>query len=220
MTEFPSVRGAEPSAPAPARPAQESELTAGGARASAPTVWGRLIALFWGREEGSRPRTRPGLSRADLARLAFLVTIPVLCWVFYTTSSGMIDVMRREPGDWVGLIGTFIGTTAILTMLAATSWSLGADLGALIARQQFLGERVVLKTAITGLVYIFVFCISAFFSFTYYYNNIFGLSSKRLAAQLQPMEIAADALLPAQKFIEENYDTESLRIVATPALRS
>ncbi len=223
MTEFPSARGYEQSAPAPARPAQEAESTSGDARASAylaPTLRGRLAALFWGREEGLKPRTRPGLSRADIARLAFLVTIPVLFWVFYTTSSGMIDVMRREPGDWVGLIGTLIGTTAILTMLAATSWSLGSDLGALIARQQFLGERVVLKTAITGLVYIFVFSISAFFSFTYYYNNIFGLSSKRLAAQLQPMEIAAESLLPAQKYIEENYDAESQHIVATPALRA
>ena len=224
MTEFPSARGFEQKAsPTPARLAQEAVPTASDARPSvnpAPSLGARLASFFWGQDEASKGKSRPGLSRAEIARLAFLVTIPVLCWVFYTTSSGMIDVMRREPGDWVGLIGTLIGTTAILTMLAATSWSLGADLGALIARQQFLGERVVLKTAITGLVYVFVFSISAFFSFTYYYNNIFGLSSKRLAAQMQPMEIAAEQLLPAQKHIEENYDSESQRIVATPAMRA
>jgi hypothetical protein len=221
MTELTSSsRGPQPGAsPTPARPGQEGLPPGSETRATA-TLRARLASLFWGQDAASKGKTGFALSRAEVARLAFLVTIPVLCWVFYTTSSGMIDVMRREPGDWVGFIGTVIGTTAILTMLAATSWSLGADLGALIARQQFLGERVVLKTAITGLVYIFVFSISAFFSFTYYYNNIFGLSSKRLAAQLQPMEIAAESLLPAQKYIEENYDAESQRIVGTPAMRA
>ena len=74
--------------------------------------------------------------RLDIGRIASIIVVPVFCWVFYTTSSGMIDIMRRESGDLSAIVGAIIGTTAILVMLAATSWSLGADLGALIARRQ------------------------------------------------------------------------------------
>jgi len=158
--------------------------------------------------------------RTRLSRLAFSVTIPVFCWVFYTTSSGMIDIMRRDGDDYVGLLGTFIGASAVLVMLTATSWSLGADLGALIARRQFLGERIVLKTFITLGVYLFVFSISAFFSFTYYYNNIFRLSSRKIVGELQPMELAADVLLPAGKMIAQNYDARTERLFALGPVRA
>lgn len=157
--------------------------------------------------------------KINLGRIAAIVTIPVFCWVFFTTSSGMIDIMRRESDDVIGLIGAFIGTTAILVMLASTSWSLGADLGALIARRQFLGERIVMKTVVTSIVFIFVFSISAFFSFTYYYTNIFKLSSKKIVSELQPMELAADVLLPTSKLIATNYDAATARILATPGMR-
>ncbi|HMK90776.1 MAG TPA: hypothetical protein VK446_14240, partial [Methylocystis sp.] len=48
-------------------------------------------------------------AKADLGRLAFGVVVPVFLWVFYTTSSGMIDIMRRDGDDAVGVIGTFVG---------------------------------------------------------------------------------------------------------------
>jgi len=196
---------------------------------SAPSV-SEPVAARPAERAGARPRpwfasplaevrTPRVPTRAELAKLALYVTIPVLCWVFYTTSSGMIDIMRREAGDWIGIIGTVIGTTAIITMLASTSWSLGTDCGALIARQQFLGERIVVKTLITGCVYLFVFCISVFFSFTYYYNNIFGLSSRKIASELQPMELAAEVLLPATQKIGENYEKESARIANAAPMR-
>jgi hypothetical protein len=158
--------------------------------------------------------------KANLGYVANTVTILVFCWVFFTTSSGMIDVMRRDTGDWIGVIGACIGTTAILVMLTATSMSLGSDLGALIARRQFVGERIVLKTIVTASVFIFVFSISAFFSFTYYYSNIFRLSSKKIVGEMQPMELAADVILAGSQVIATNYDAETGRIVATPAMRA
>lgn len=158
--------------------------------------------------------------KINLGRVAAIVAVPVFCWVFFTTASGMIDIMRRESGDWIGMIGAFVGTTAILVMLASTSWSLGADLGALIARRQFLGERIVVKTVVTSIVFVFVFSISAFFSFTYYYTNIFKLSSKKIVSELQPMEFAADVLLPTSKLIATTYDAETARIVAAPGMRA
>lgn len=183
----------------------------GAESASARRSWSRTL----------RERLAAALpSRPELGQLAFLVTIPVFFWVFYTTSSGMIDIMRRSGDDLAGLVGTFVGASAVLVMLAATSWSLGADLGALIARRQFLGERIVLKTLITFGVFLFVFSISAFFSFTYYYNNIFRLSSKKIVSELQPMELAADVLLPAGKAIAQSYDAQTERLFSTPAMRS
>jgi hypothetical protein len=182
---------------------------------------------------GSAPQRRFGLFDAlisplsrlwsgdlNLGRVGMAAALPVLGWVFYTTSSGMIDIMQREPGDVIGIAGTLIATTAVLTMLAATSWSLGVDLAALIARRRMARERMIIKTGVTALVFAFVFSISAFFSFTYYYNNIFKLSSRKIVAELQPMELATEVLLPATKDIAAAYEAASARIAATPSYKA
>jgi hypothetical protein len=148
------------------------------------------------------------------------VALPVLAWVFYTTSSGMIDIMQKEPGDPVGIVGTLVATSAILIMLASTSWSLGADLAALIAHRRMARERMIIKTLVTALVFTFVFSISAFFSFTYYYNNIFKLSSRKIVAELQPNELAAEVMLPAAKQIAAFREAEAARLVATPSFKT
>lgn len=201
----------QPAAAAPA--ASEPVSTPERRLAEQAAGWFRRMSAFLATRFGPPP------DRIDLGRVAAIVTVPVFCWVFFTTSSGMIDIMRRESDDLVGMAGALIGTTAILVMLAATSWSLGADLGSLIARRQFLGERIVVKTAVTSVVFLFVFSISAFFSFTYYYTNIFKLSSKKLVAELQPMELAADVILPTSKLIATNYDAASAQILATSGMR-
>lgn len=156
----------------------------------------------------------------DLGRVGMAISVPVLCWVFYTTSSGMVDIMQKEAGDVVGLVGTVVATTAVLVMLTATSWSLGADLASLIARRRMARERVLIKTFVTAAVFLFVFSISAFFSFTYYYNNIFKLSSRKIVSELQPMELAAEIVLPETKQIAANYDAQSARIAAAPSFKS
>ncbi len=156
----------------------------------------------------------------DLGRVGMAVALPVLAWVFYTTASGMIDIMQKEPGDLVGVAGTLVATSAILIMLASTSWSLGADLAALIAHRRMARERMIIKTLVTALVFTFVFSISAFFSFTYYYNNIFKLSSLKIVAELQPNELAAEVMLPATKQIAAAQEAASARIVATPTFRT
>jgi hypothetical protein len=187
----------------PARPAESP----------APRRFAALDALF-------APLRRFWAGEIDLGRIGMAVTIPVLAWVFYTTSSGMIDIMQKEQGDVVGVAGTLVATTAVLVMLASTSWSLGADLAALIARRRMARERMVMKTLVTAAVFVFVFSISAFFSFTYYYNNIFKLSSRKIAAELQPMELAAEVVLPATKQIGAAYEAASAKIVADPAFKS
>jgi hypothetical protein len=180
------------------------------AHAPKPTLRERFAALalrqHWPRE-------------INLGRIGVWIAAPVLCWVFYTTSSGMIDIMQKESGDWIGFLGAFIGTSAILVMLTSTSWSLGSDLAGLITRRRMARERMVIKTAITALVFLFVFSISAFFSFTYYYNNIFKLSSKKIAGELQPMELATEVLLPASKEIAARYDEVSAKILASASFK-
>ncbi|MGD9542974.1 MAG: hypothetical protein AB7F41_08405 [Methylocystis sp.] len=183
--------------------------------------------------ESTTPRKRFGLFDAltsplvrlwsgdlNLGRVGMAAALPVLAWVFYTTSSGMIDIMQKEPGDVIGIAGTLIATTAVLTMLAATSWSLGVDLAALIARRRMARERMIIKTGVTALVFAFVFSISAFFSFTYYYNNIFKLSSRKIVAELQPMELATEVILPAKKGVAAAYEAMSSRIAQTPSYKA
>ena len=191
-------------------PAAEPRAGAAPAKHLRPSLLAALAApvrKLWPRE-------------TDLGRIGMAIAAPVLCWVFYTTSSGMVDIMQKEPGDWIGLGGAVIATTAILVMLASTSWSLGADLASLIAMRRMARERVIIKTSITAVVFVFVFSISAFFSFTYYYNNIFKLSSKKIVGELQPMELAADIVLPTAKEVAARYDENTAQLEATPGFKS
>ncbi|MCX7900418.1 MAG: hypothetical protein N2444_10140, partial [Methylocystis sp.] len=99
-------------------------------------------------------------------------------------------------------------------------WSLGVDLAGLIARRHMARERMIIKTGVTALVFLFVFSISAFFSFTYYYNNIFKLSSRKIVAEQQPMELAAEVVLPATKQINAAYERASARIAGAEPYKS
>jgi hypothetical protein len=82
----------------------------------------------------------------DLGRIGFVVIIPVMLWVFYTTFSGLVDIMRKGPDDNFGLIGAVIGAAAILTLMALSSWLLGSELAAAVA-----GRRRAAKGGIAGL---------------------------------------------------------------------
>ncbi len=131
----------------------------------------------------------------DLGRIGFVVIIPVMLWVFYTTFSGLVDIMRKGPDDNFGLIGAVIGSAAILSLMALSSWLLGSELAAAVA-----GRRRAAKGGIAGLfviipAFLFFFGLSAFFSYTYYHANLFNLSASKLAGETQPMELAV-AVLP------------------------
>ncbi|HEV7910461.1 MAG TPA: hypothetical protein VGP28_05105 [Methylocella sp.] len=131
----------------------------------------------------------------DLGRIGFVVIIPVMLWVFYTTFSGLVDIMRKGPDDNFGLIGAVIGSAAILSLMALSSWLLGSELAAAVA-----GKRRAAKGGIAGLFviipsFVFFFGMSAFFSYTYYHANLFNRSARKLTGETQPMELAV-AVLP------------------------
>src|SRR5580704_1620564 len=81
----------------------------------------------------------------DLGRIGFVVIIPVMLWVFYTTLSGLVEIMRKGPDDNFGLIGAVIGSAAILSLMALSSWLLGSELAAAVA-----GKRRAAKAELRG----------------------------------------------------------------------
>jgi hypothetical protein len=149
--------------------------------------------------------------KLDLGRVGIFVAIPVILWAFYTTSRGMIDIMSTGEGDFIGPIGATIGSAAILTMLALTSWSFGADLAAFLT-QRYSSRPSALKVTIVGLVFLFVFSLSAFFSFTYYYRNIVGLSTRQLTGERLPVDIVTKIIPKVEESIETAYAEISKRI--------
>jgi hypothetical protein len=99
----------------------------------------------------------------DLGRLGFVVIIPVMLWVLYTTLSGLVDIMKKGPDDNFGLVGAVIGSAAILSLMALSSWLLGSELAAAAT-----GKRRAAKGGIAGLfviipAFLFFFSMSAFF---------------------------------------------------------
>jgi hypothetical protein len=146
----------------------------------------------------------------DLGRIGFVVIIPVMLWVFYTTFSGLVDIMRKGPDDNFGLIGAAIGSAAILSLMALSSWLLGAELAAAVA-----GRRRAAKGGIAGLFviipsFLFFFGMSAFFSYTYYHANLFNLSARKLTGETQPMELAV-AVLPGLRAAVGEADEDQIK---------
>lgn len=154
--------------------------------------------------------------KLDIGRIGLIIVLPVVLWAYYTTASGMVDIMGKGQGDYVGLIGAMIGSAAVLVLLALTSWSLGTDLAALLTRQRGLKGPPIGKVFLIGLVFVFVFSISAFFSFTYYYNNIFGLSTRTITNEQMPTEMRAEVLGAVEKSITTAYDEQTRKILASP----
>jgi hypothetical protein len=150
----------------------------------------------------------------DLGRIGFVVIIPVMLWVFYTTFSGLVDIMRKGPDDNFALIGAVIGSAAILSLMALSSWLLSSELAAAVA-----GKRRAAKGGIVGLFviipsFLFFFGMSAFFSYTYYHANLFNLSAKNFAGETQPMELAV-AVLPGMSLaVGQAHEDQIRKILA------
>jgi hypothetical protein len=150
----------------------------------------------------------------DLGRIGFVVIIPVMLWVFYTTLSGLVDIMKKGPDDNFGLVGAVIGSAAILSLMALSSWLLGSELAAAAT-----GKRRAAKGGIAGLfviipAFLFFFSMSAFFSYTYYHANLFNLSARKLAGETQPMELAVAVLPGMSAAVGQAYEDQIKKILA------
>jgi hypothetical protein len=156
--------------------------------------------------------------KLDIGRIGMIIVLPVILWAFYTTSSGMADIMRKGAEDHIGLIGAFVGSAAVLALLALTSWSLGSDIAALLTRQVGLAGPPIGKVILIGLVFVFVFGVSAFFSFTYYYNNIRGLSTAAISNEQMPSELMNEIITPLEKRVRSVYEAESTRAAGSPGM--
>lgn len=126
----------------------------------------------------------------DLGSTGLVVIVPVIGWAFYTTFQGLKEITRQSDADIFGLVGAVIGSAAILSMLALSSWFLGTYAAAKLA-----GERNAINTSALGLItiaipFVFFFTMSAFFSYTYYHANFFGLSSRLVEAANLPQRLA------------------------------
>lgn len=129
----------------------------------------------------------------DLGRLGFVIIIPVAFWAFYTTFQGLKDITRQGADDYIGIVGALVGSAAILSLMSLSSWKLGADAAALLTgRRRARGSNSGLMVLIPA--FLFFLSLSAFFSFTYYHSNFFGLSSKQMEGERQPRALANIAI--------------------------
>ncbi|NPV19280.1 hypothetical protein [Bradyrhizobium aeschynomenes] len=129
----------------------------------------------------------------DLGRVGLVVIVPFAFWAFYTTFQGLKDVTRQGADDILGTVGAFIGSAAILSLMALSSWQLGTDAAAAIAgRRRARGSNVGLLVLIPA--FLFFLSLSTFFSYTYYHTNFFSLSSRQMEGERQPRALGNVAI--------------------------
>src|ERR1700754_5140745 len=112
--------------------------------------------------ETDRPSSDDGFE-LDLGRLGLIVIVPVAFWAFYTTFQGLKDVTRQGSDDLIiGTIGALVGSAAILSLMALSSWKLGTDAAALLTgRRRSRGSNGGLIVLIPA--FLFFLSLSAFF---------------------------------------------------------
>ena len=97
--------------------------------------------------------------------------------------------------------------------MALSSWHLGTDAAAALA-----GRRRA-RGSLGGLVlvpaFLFFFSLSAFFSYTYYHANFFGLSSKRMEGELQPRELALKVAAIVDEAFNDAHKKQAAAVIAT-----
>ena len=147
----------------------------------------------------------------DLARVGLIVFSPLVCWAGYTTFQGLADIMRQGPNDYFGYVGAVIASAAILFATAASSWVLGGDLAAYVMKQR-RPDGSNLSLAFIVPIFLFFFGMSVFFSYTYYHANFFGLSTKKITGEQQPMEMAGQIMTGLNATLESSYKDESKSI--------
>lgn len=129
----------------------------------------------------------------DLGRVGLVVIVPFAFWAFYTTFQGLKDVTRQGSDDVLGIVGAFIGSAAILSLMALSSWQLGTDAAAAIAgRRRARGSNLGLLVLIPA--FLFFLSLSTFFSYTYYHTNFFSLSSRQMEGERQPRALGNVAI--------------------------
>jgi predicted nucleic acid-binding Zn-ribbon protein len=148
-------------------------------------------------DSAARQEAKPSFRR-DLGRFGILAAVAVMCWAGYTTGSGMNKLMQN-------VVGTVIGTSAVVITLALTSWLLGGDLAIFIISERRSERPPMRKFVPSLLVFAFVFVISSFFSYTYYYRTVSDLGGKRIAAERQPGALAELVILPLTDAVQETY---------------
>jgi hypothetical protein len=77
-----------------------------------------------------------------------------------------------------------------MVMLAITSWLLGTDLAVYLSPDRRSERPAPMRLIVSLLIFLFVFSISAFFSYTYYYRTVSNLGGKGLTAEEQPGQLA------------------------------
>ncbi len=148
--------------------------------------------------------------RRDLGRFGILIAVAVMCWAGYTTGNGMNKLMQNA-------VGAAIGTSAVVITLALTSWLLGGDLAIFITSER-RSERPPMRRFVTSLlVFAFVFVISSFFSYTYYYRTVSDLGGKRIAAERQPGALAEFVILPLTDAVQEAYRRAGAELIKDSA---
>src|ERR1700722_10182071 len=116
-----------------------------------------------------KQRSEPVGYQLDFAKMALGGVLIMIMVSGFTTFSGM-----RQIIDWyVALFSTFV----IQIMLATAAWFLGQDLARLIGRHNSDFARPSAgRMIVIGVFFLMAFAPSAFFSFTYYFNNLMSLS--------------------------------------------
>jgi hypothetical protein len=154
----------------------------------------------------------PGLWR-DLGLVGVMIAVAVMCWAGYTTWSGMSQLMQNP-------FGAVIGTAAVVIVLALASWVLGRDLAILLLGDRRNERPPTRKVITTFLVFLFVFAISAFFSYTYYYQTVSSLGGTQATAEEQPRLLAEQIAPELKAVLDQTYKTGSDALAADQTIKA
>jgi hypothetical protein len=135
----------------------------------------------------------------------------------YTTAKGLLDILGGTQAYIV-----ILATVVVQGTLAIAAWFLGQELARFVLRKRLgpgMDPPSGALTAVTAALFIATFCVSVFFSFSFWFTELRGLSQRREDARQLPNTFVSEVMPPLLAAVNEGRVAELRGVSEFPATK-
>ena len=135
----------------------------------------------------------------------------------YTTAKGLLDILGGTQAYIVVL-----ATVVVQGTLAIAAWFLGQELARFVLRKRLgagMDPPSGALTAVTGALFLATFCVSVFFSFSFWFTELRALSQRREDARQLPNTFVSEVMPALLAAVNEGRAAELRGVSEFPATK-
>ena len=135
----------------------------------------------------------------------------------YTTAKGLLEILGGTQAYIV-----ILATVVVQGTLAIAAWFLGQELARFVLRKRLgpgMDPPSGALTAVTGALFLATFCVSVFFSFSFWFTELRALSQRREDARQLPNTFVSEVMPPLLAAVNDGRAAELRGVSEFPATK-